>query len=106
MGVTFKENCPDIRNSKVFELIYFLKKKGYEIDVHDPCADPLVVENEFDVKLLKNIKSKNYDAIFVSLAHDMYLQMGHNKIKKHLKKNGFLFDLKNNYNLINQISKR
>tara|TARA_Y100000816_G_C26095804_1_gene579900 strand:+ start:1048 stop:2316 length:1269 start_codon:yes stop_codon:yes gene_type:complete len=103
MGVTFKENCPDIRNSKVFELINFLRNKKYKIDVHDPCANPLNVKKEFDIKLLKEIKSKNYDAIFVSLAHDYYLKMGHNKIKNHLKKNGFIFDLKNAFNLNNQI---
>ena len=105
MGVTFKENCPDIRNSKVFDLINFLEDKKYKIDVYDPYADPIEVKYNYNIKLLKNIKFKKYDAIFVSLAHDCFLAMGLSNIKSYLKTGGYIFDLKNNFNLKSRFHK-
>jgi len=102
MGVTFKEDCPDIRNSKVFDVIRMLKKIGYKVDAQDPYASYDEVLKIHKVKLIKKILPNDYDAVLISLAHSYYHKIGIKKIKTFIKKNGFILDLKNNFNFKNQ----
>tara|TARA_B100002052_G_scaffold58743_1_gene51737 strand:+ start:12040 stop:13284 length:1245 start_codon:yes stop_codon:yes gene_type:complete len=75
LGITFKENCPDIRNSKVVDLINELSDFGLEVDIYDPIADPELVKQEYGLTLLhdsNNIDTTSYIGIFCAVAHDVF----------------------------------
>ncbi|MBN1523573.1 MAG: nucleotide sugar dehydrogenase [Spirochaetales bacterium] len=90
LGITFKENCPDIRNSKVIDIIRELSDFGCGIDVHDPWASPDEVKQEYSISLLKNI-SKKYEAIIFAVAHDQYRQLSFNNF---IFGNSIIYDIK------------
>lgn len=69
LGITFKENCPDIRNSKVIDVIRELESFGARIDVHDPMADPEEVEHEYGIKLHQGLPEGPYNAIVLAVGH-------------------------------------
>ena len=94
MGCTFKENCPDIRNSKVFDLIFELKDYGIQVDVTDPYASVKEVEDLHGINLISLKSIEVYDAIVVTVSHDVYVQLGPEKISDNLSKDGIIFDLK------------
>lgn len=79
-GVTFKKNCPDIRNSKVFEVINKLKQYSFIIDVYDCMADKVHVQEEYDVTMLDSITDKKYNIIFYCVNHDENHKFGFNWI--------------------------
>ena len=70
-GFTFKENCPDIRNSKVIDIYTELKAFGLEVDVFDPWADPKQVKEEYNIDLLENLVDV-YDAVILAVSHDSF----------------------------------
>ena len=74
LGITFKENCPDIRNSRVIDVIKELKEFGINVDVYDPWADGEEVKKEYNLELMKNekLKMKNYDGIILAVAHNKF----------------------------------
>ena len=76
LGITFKENCPDIRNSKVFDVINELKDFGVDISVYDPLADAKEVEQEYKIKIIEKsaLKIQDYTAIILAVAHEEFLQ--------------------------------
>ncbi|WP_299186447.1 nucleotide sugar dehydrogenase [uncultured Aquimarina sp.] len=74
LGITFKENCPDIRNSKVIDVINELKEFGMSVDVFDPHADPTEVANEYDIKLTKSIEDK-YDTVVLTVGHREFMDL-------------------------------
>ena len=90
LGITFKENCSDIRNSRVVDLYKELVKVSKKVDVHDYHADIQVVKKEFGIELIDNL-NKNYDVIILAVAHSEYLELNYSKI---LKKNHILYDVK------------
>jgi UDP-N-acetyl-D-galactosamine dehydrogenase len=71
LGITFKENCPDIRNSKVIDVIRELKEFGTHVDIYDPWASPAEVRHEYGIDLLTSI-SETYDAIILAVAHKQF----------------------------------
>src|SRR5690606_38074495 len=71
LGITFKENCPDIRNSRVIDVIRELQSYGATVDVYDPLADSKEVEHEYGLKLLNNL-SKKYHAIVLAVSHNEF----------------------------------
>ncbi len=79
LGVTFKENCPDIRNSKVFDIIAALQKQGAQVEVFDPYANAAEVLEKHQIKLITVLKS--YDAIVLTVAHDFYNALDYSKLK-------------------------
>ncbi len=92
LGITFKENCPDIRNSRVIDVINELKDFGCNVDVYDPWADKEEVKREYGIDLLTkddNIDISKYDAIVVAVAHDEFKKMD---IKK--SDNQVIYDIK------------
>ncbi len=93
LGVTFKENCPDIRNSKVFDLINELKDYHISLDIHDSYADPLEVEKYQGIKLktTQELMSEYYDVCIVAVAHSAY------KDVLQLPKHDILVDVKSTY---------
>lgn len=80
LGVTFKENCPDIRNSKVFEIIHFLKKQGASVEAFDPYANALEVLEKHQVQLVTGLSQ--YDAILLAVAHDFFKALDYSNMKK------------------------
>ena len=94
LGITFKENCPDMRNSKVISILEKLGSLGVSIDVFDPVADTVVAEKEYDIDLVSEPCLGEYDACIVAVPHTVVKDMGVDKIRSFLKKNSVMFDLK------------
>lgn len=92
LGITFKENCPDIRNSKVIDIIHELQDFGVNLDVYDPMADPDEVKHEYGLDLIKNLNTK-YDAIIHAVAHDAFQAI---KITEWTKPTAVVYDVKSN----------
>ena len=92
LGITFKENCPDIRNSKVIDVYNELLSFGTNVDVLDPLADPVEVRYEFNIDLIKEVDQVNYDAVIFAVSHsEFYLEKYQNLVIKER----IIFDLKN-----------
>lgn len=91
LGMTFKENCPDIRNSRVIDIINELKEFGCRVDVYDPWADKHEVKEEYRVDLVAK-PGKNYSAVICAVAHDEFRKIDLNKMKK--DKNAVVYDVK------------
>jgi UDP-N-acetyl-D-galactosamine dehydrogenase len=92
MGVTFKENCPDVRNTKVVDIYHELRQFGLEVDIYDPWAQPEEVEHEYGLKILQKLDDHViYDAIVVAVAHNEFLKLDFQKVKRN---NGVIFDAK------------
>ncbi|EPH08989.1 nucleotide sugar dehydrogenase [Campylobacter ureolyticus ACS-301-V-Sch3b] len=72
LGITFKENCPDIRNSRVIDVIKELKEFGCNVDVYDPWADKNDVLREYNLNLIENLNLNNCDAVVLAVAHDEF----------------------------------
>ncbi|HON17656.1 MAG TPA: nucleotide sugar dehydrogenase [Salinivirgaceae bacterium] len=93
LGITFKENVSDIRNSKVADLIYELKSFKLSVEVYDPHADPQEVEHEYKIKLTST-PSTNHDAVIVAVQHKDFLSLTEQDLLKWLKPDGILVDIK------------
>ena len=91
LGVTFKENCPDIRNSKVTDVHHELKEFGLKVDAYDYEADPQEVKEEYGIPLLAEIKDK-YDGILLAVSHNRFLELNIESLKK--DSNSVVYDLK------------
>jgi UDP-N-acetyl-D-glucosamine/UDP-N-acetyl-D-galactosamine dehydrogenase len=94
MGLAFKENCPDIRNTKVVDIIQELNNYKMSIDVMDPWCSELSALKEYNIELKNSPLAGEYDAIILAVAHKEFLDMGCNKIREFGKKNHVLYDLK------------
>jgi len=77
LGITFKENCPDIRNSRVIDVIKELQEFGCNVDVYDPWADATEVKKEYNIELIENesLKLEHYDAVILAVAHKEFKQL-------------------------------
>jgi UDP-N-acetyl-D-galactosamine dehydrogenase len=95
LGITFKENCPDIRNSRVIDVINELKEFGCDVDVSDPWADTDEVKKEYGIDLIDNgeLKIENYDAMVLAVAHDEFKKLN-SKIST-INSQLVTFDIKN-----------
>lgn len=92
LGVTFKENCPDVRNTKVVEVYRALQEYGVSVDLHDPWADVEEVKHEYNIDILPKLRNgENYDAIIVAVSHDEFLTMDLDSVKK---EKSVVFDIK------------
>ena len=94
LGITFKENCPDIRNSKVVDVVRELKKNGADVDIYDPWADGAEVKHEYGLKMTRNLESRRYDVAVVAVAHKEFRDMGSDGVRKLCKKSHVLYDIK------------
>ncbi|MEI7825315.1 MAG: nucleotide sugar dehydrogenase [Chlorobiaceae bacterium] len=72
LGITFKENCPDIRNTRVVDIVHELKEYGAEVDIYDPWANPEEVMHHYSLKCLPNLNCCEYEAIILAVAHDQF----------------------------------
>ena len=94
LGFTFKENCPDVRNTKVIDVILELQEYGVRVDCYDPWVDPIDVFNQYGFRVKHALLEDTYDAVVIAVGHDKFIEMGISKIKKLTKKNSITFDLK------------
>ena len=94
MGLAFKENCPDIRNTRVIDIVEKLKEKKANVDVHDPWVNTEEAKAEYGIELVELPKSGQYDAIIIAVSHHQYKEQGVKLIKSFGKKNHVLFDVK------------
>ena len=106
LGLTFKENVSDLRNSKVVDMIRVLQVKGHEIDTHDPVADKDQAKELFDIDLIPDLSNvAGYNAVIGSVAHDAYQQLSEVQLEKILMEGGLLADLNNMWGNV-EIGKR
>jgi UDP-N-acetyl-D-glucosamine/UDP-N-acetyl-D-galactosamine dehydrogenase len=94
MGLTFKENCPDLRNTKVIDLVSGFQNLNFNVDVFDPWADSDDSMKEFGIEIIEKPLTDKYDAIILSVAHDEFKKLSASKIKSYGKKKHVLYDIK------------
>jgi len=94
MGLTFKENCPDLRNTRVIDIIEEFKDYNANIDVYDPWVNAEEAKHEYGITPITELKDNHYDAIIVAVNHRQFYAMGADKIRKLGKDNVVVFDVK------------
>jgi UDP-N-acetyl-D-glucosamine/UDP-N-acetyl-D-galactosamine dehydrogenase len=94
LGATFKENCPDVRNSKVIDVIRELTKHGARVDVHDPWADAAEVRHEYGLKLTRELKRNYYDVAVLAVAHRQFRELGARGVRRLCRRPHVLYDVK------------
>jgi len=94
MGLTFKENCPDVRNSKVADVVRELQKYGAKVDVYDPWVDHAEAHHEYGIKPIRKLAKGKYDAVVLAVAHKEFRDMGIDAIRGLGRKPHVLYDIK------------
>jgi UDP-N-acetyl-D-galactosamine dehydrogenase len=94
MGFAFKENCPDIRNTRVVDVIAELKEHSCIVDIYDPWVDNSDCESEYGLELIEEPATSTYDAIIIAVAHTQFKDMGGKAIRALGKPNSVIYDLK------------
>ena len=94
LGLTFKENIPDLRNSKVADLVSTLGRLGHAVTVHDPHADPAEALHEYGIPLVADALDSKYDTVLLAVSHREYLDMGAKALRKLVARGGTLADMK------------
>jgi UDP-N-acetyl-D-glucosamine/UDP-N-acetyl-D-galactosamine dehydrogenase len=94
MGLTFKENCPDMRNTRVVDLVEEFESFNCNVDVYDPWVDKDEAIHEYDIKPIDQPVTGKYDAILLAVAHDEFKQLSVEKIRAYGKDNHVLYDIK------------
>ncbi|MDX2320196.1 MAG: Vi polysaccharide biosynthesis UDP-N-acetylglucosamine C-6 dehydrogenase TviB [Moritella sp.] len=94
MGFTFKADCPDVRNTKIIDIISELNCFNIDVDIYDPWANAQEVEDEYSVKLVDELKPAHYDGIIVAVDHSEFKKMGIKKVRALGKSNHVVYDVK------------
>ncbi len=94
LGLTFKENCPDLRNTKVVDVIAELEDYGVRVDVYDPWADHAEAQHEYGIALVDTPEKGAYDGIIAAVAHQKFIEMHAGTLREFGKTNHVLYDLK------------
>ena len=94
MGLTFKENCPDLRNTRVIDIVKELKEYGIQVDVFDPWVNPQESEHEYGITPVTEPATAAYDGIVLAVSHNQFKDMGAAKIRALGKTEHILYDLK------------
>jgi len=92
LGITFKENCPDIRNTGVIGIVDRLNDFGLEVSVYDPLANPLEVKKEYGFESLNTLPNKSYEAIILAVAHNEFKNLNLDKLKS--SSQSIIYDVK------------
>ena len=91
LGITFKENCPDVRNTKIVDVIKALKDYGIEVSIYDPWANPNEVLHEYNLTTTKNLPNQKFDSIVLGVAHGEFLDLDLAQFKN---SNSVVYDVK------------
>ena len=94
LGLAFKENCPDLRNTKVKSIVRDLESAHAHVDVHDPWVDPAEAQRELGFALTTELRDRHYDAVIIAVAHDQFRNMGIERIRALCKRHSVVFDVK------------
>ncbi len=94
LGITFKENCPDIRNSRVIDVVRELEEFGCNVDVYDPWADKEEVKREYGIELKDNINMNDYDGVVLAVSHKEFKELEEDLKKAKEKKDIAVYDIK------------
>ncbi|MEC6127704.1 Vi polysaccharide biosynthesis UDP-N-acetylglucosamine C-6 dehydrogenase TviB [Acinetobacter ursingii] len=94
MGLSFKENCPDIRNTKIVDMVKALKEYDLDLDIYDPWVDDTEVQHEYGLAPIKELHQGQYDAIVLAVAHDQFKRMTIDQFIQLGKEKHVLYDLK------------
>lgn len=94
MGLTFKEDCPDLRNTRVVDIIEELREFGVQVDVHDPWADPEEAAREYRLELVSQLSPQTYDAVVLTVAHQQYRKMHIADVRALCKERSVVYDVK------------
>jgi UDP-N-acetyl-D-galactosamine dehydrogenase len=94
MGLAFKENTPDVRNSRVIDIIHELQAFGAEVDVWDPWISAAVARHEYGLDLVQHTVAGSYDGVVLAVAHREFRAMGVETIRSFGRPNAVLFDVK------------
>ncbi|WP_201603443.1 Vi polysaccharide biosynthesis UDP-N-acetylglucosamine C-6 dehydrogenase TviB [Psychrobacter submarinus] len=94
LGLSFKENCPDVRNTKVIDIVHELEEYNIEVDVYDPWIDRAEAESEYQITPVEQPITNGYDGIILAVAHSEFVDMGAEHIRSFGKADHVLYDLK------------
>jgi len=94
LGLTFKENCPDLRNTRVVDIVSELKEYGAEVDIHDPWASSHEAMDEYGLSLTREPQRGAYDAVIIAVAHAAFSDLGPKGVRRYGKDDHVVFDLK------------
>ena len=94
LGLTFKENCPDLRNTRVVDLVREFQDYGANVDVYDPWVDPQEAEHEYGITPVAEPPLGKYDAIVLAVAHRQFCELGVENIRKFGRRDSVLYDIK------------
>jgi len=94
LGLSFKENCPDVRNTKVIDIVHELQEYNIEVDVYDPWVDTSEAEREYGITPVSQPLANHYDGIILAVAHQQFAEMGVDEIRALGKESHVLYDLK------------
>jgi UDP-N-acetyl-D-galactosamine dehydrogenase len=94
LGLSFKENCPDIRNTRIIDIVKELREYNINVDVYDPWVDIVEAQHEYGITPINSPKNGQYDAVILAVAHEEFKEMGAAKIRALGKTDHVLYDLK------------
>ena len=94
MGLTFKENCPDVRNTKIVDIVTELGEFDVNVHVYDPWVNPEEAKHEYDIDLISAPKQAHYDAVIFAVAHHQFKALSADEIKAMMKEEHVIYDLK------------
>jgi UDP-N-acetyl-D-galactosamine dehydrogenase len=94
LGLTFKENCPDLRNTRVIDIIEEFQDYNANVHVYDPWVNPAEAEHEYGITLTKDLLPNTYDAVILAVSHHQFMEMGVDAMRKLGKEQSVLFDVK------------
>ena len=98
LGLAFKENCADLRNTRVVELVQRFREYRANVDIHDPWVDAAIAKDEYGVDVLStDPQAGSYDAIILAVAHDQYRELGAQGVRRYGRSNALLYDIKSLY---------
>jgi UDP-N-acetyl-D-galactosamine dehydrogenase len=95
MGLTFKENCPDLRNTRVIDIVEELRGYGIQVDVHDPWVDPAQAEEEYGIRPSPSPEEGAYHAVVLAVAHRQFRDMPPEALRRLCIEGGVIYDVKN-----------
>lgn len=94
LGLSFKENCPDIRNTKIIDIVKELQEYHVQVDVYDPWVDAQEAQHEYGISPIQSLENAQYDAVILAVAHEQFKAMGSDAIRALGKPEHILYDLK------------
>lgn len=94
LGLTFKENCPDLRNTRVVDIVEELNSYNANVDIYDPWVDKEEARVEYGIDMIDRLDGEKYDAIIIAVGHKQFVEMGLEKLRKSAKNEHILYDIK------------